>query len=73
MPSLTDVTLHLLVPAAEELFPTVTLQSSATSVACRFSSEDVLATSREVIGAPAGVAVYGVDGSVILSEDEDER
>ena len=71
LPPLSEVTLHLLVPAAEELYPTVTLQSSGTSVACRFSSEDVLATTREVIGAPAGVAVYAVDGSVILREGED--
>jgi hypothetical protein len=64
-------TLTLLVPSTEELYPTVTLQSPATSVVCRFSSEDVVASSREVIGAPPGVAVYAIDGSVILNELED--
>ena len=59
-------TLPLLVPAEEELYPTVTLHSPATAVMCRFSAGDVLATSREVIGAPQGVTVYAVDGSVIF-------
>lgn len=62
-------TVGLLVPETAELYPTVTLQSLATSVVCRFSSEDVLASNREVIGAPPGVAVYAVDGSVILQSD----
>jgi hypothetical protein len=64
-------TLTLLVPSAEDLYPTVTLQSPATSVVCRFSSEDVMATTREMIGAPPGIAVYAIDGSVILTEYED--
>jgi hypothetical protein len=64
-------TLTLLVPSTEELYPTVTLQSPATSVVCRFSSEDVLASTRDVMGAPPGVAVYAIDGSVILNEFED--
>lgn len=64
-------TLSLLVPSAEDLYPTVTLQNSATSVVCRFSSEDIIASTREVIGAPAGVAVFGIDGSVILKEQEE--
>jgi hypothetical protein len=62
--------LRLLVPSAEDLYPTVTLQSAATGVLCRFSSEDIIATTRESIGAPPGVAVYAVDGSVILEEKE---
>jgi hypothetical protein len=64
-------TLNLLVPSAEALYPTVTLQSSATSVACRFSSEDIIASTRDAIGAPPNVAVYGVDGSVILNIDDE--
>jgi hypothetical protein len=64
-------TLTLLVLSAEDLYPTVTLQSPATSVVCRFSSEDVMATTREMIGAPPGAAVYAIDGSVILNEYED--
>jgi hypothetical protein len=64
-------TLTLLVPSTEDLYPTVTLQSPATSVVCRFSSEDVMATTREMMGAPPGAAVYAIDGSVILNDYED--
>jgi hypothetical protein len=64
-------TLTLLVPSAEDLYPTLTLQSPATSVVCRFSSEDVMASDREMIGAPPGVVVYAIDGSVILNDFED--
>lgn len=53
----------LLVPASEELYPTVTLQTPATAVMCRFSSEDVI--YRDIVGAPPDVTVYAVDGSVI--------
>lgn len=60
--------LPLLVPSAEELFPTVTLHSSGTSVLCRFSAEDILVDSRETIGAPPSACVYAVDGSVIFGE-----
>jgi len=65
-------TLPLLVPREEELFPTLTLHSPGTEVMCRFSAGDVLARSRASIGAPSGVTIYGVDGSVLLEEDEDE-
>jgi len=57
----------LLVPASEELYPTVTLQTPATAVMCRFSSEDVIGTN---IGAPSTATVYAVDGSVILSPED---
>lgn len=60
-----SITLPLLVPAAEELYPTVTLHSPASAVMCRFSAEDIVATSRESIGAPEGRTIYAVDGSVI--------
>ena len=59
-------TLPLLVPAEEELYPTVTLHSPATAVMCRFSAGDVLATSRSQLGAPEGVTIYAVDGSVVF-------
>lgn len=59
-------TLSIKVPAAEELYPTVTLHSPATSVMSRFSAEDIVASSRETIGAPADATVYAVDGSVIF-------
>lgn len=61
--------LPIFVPSAEELFPTLTLHSSQTEVLCRFCSEDILATSRKSVGAPSGVTVYAVDGSVIFDED----
>jgi hypothetical protein len=60
--------LLLLVPAAEDLYPTVTLHSPVSAVMCRFSAEDVAALSRESIGAPPDVTVYAVDGSVIEFE-----
>jgi len=61
-----SATLQLLVPMEEELFPTLTLHSHATQVMCRFSAEDVCATSVTVIGAPEGATVYSVDGSVLF-------
>ena len=68
-----EPTLSLIVPKALELFPTVTLHSSKTSVMCRFNSEDLLATSRTEIGAQPGVVVYAIDGSVILDESEEDE
>jgi len=68
---ISDSTLSLVAPKAQELFPTVTLHSPATCVMCRFSADDLLATSRKEIGAPHGVTVYAVDGSVILDENAD--
>jgi hypothetical protein len=58
--------ISLLVPAGEELYPTVTLHSPMTAVMCRFSSHDIVATNRMQIGAPTNVTVYAVDGSVIF-------
>lgn len=56
----------LFVPREEELFPTLTLHSTQTEVLCRFCASDILATSRRAIGAPNGVTVYAVDGSVLF-------
>jgi hypothetical protein len=65
-PPFPTASVKLLVPAAEDVFPTVTMQSVATSVMCRFSSQDILATSRYMIGAPDdGSLVYAIDGSVL--------
>lgn len=64
-------TLSLPVPQAQELFPTVTLHSPATCVMCRFNSEDLLANSRAEIGAPDGVTVFAVDGSVIIDSSSE--
>ena len=65
-----QLTLQSLVPMEEELFPTLTLHSSSTQVMCRFSSEDILAEFRTQIGAPLGVTVYSVDGSVLFDDNE---
>lgn len=62
--------LNLLVPAIEDLYPTVTIQTHSTSVVCRFSTEDIAANTRTSMGAPDSVAVYAVDGSVIFRADE---
>ena len=61
--------LPIFVPRDEELFPTLTLHSSQTEVMSRFCSEDILAISRKSIGAPSGVTVYSVDGSVLFDDD----
>jgi len=63
-------TLPLLVPAEEELYPTLTLHSPGTSVMSRFSAGDILAKSREDIGAPPNVTVYTVDGSLVFKGEE---
>jgi len=65
-----EPTLSLTVGQVHELFPTVTLHSPATCVMCRFSAEDLLASSRSEIGALSGVLVYAVDGSVVLDSNE---
>ena len=65
-------TLPLFVPRDEELFPTLTLHSSETQVMSRFCADDVLARSREEIGAPPGVTIYCVDGSVLLDATADD-
>lgn len=60
----------LLVPASEELYPTVTLQTPSTAVMCRFSSEDMISsTTRDSIGVPAGMAVYSVDGTLLFTDE----
>ena len=65
-------TIPLFVPREEELYATLTLHSPDTQVLCRFCAEDILARSRMEIGAPQGVTVYAVDGSVLLSDDISE-
>jgi hypothetical protein len=59
----------LLVPASEELYPTVTLQTHSAAVMSRFSAEDVICNSRERIGAPPGITVYAVDGTIIYGSE----
>lgn len=60
---------YLHVPMDEDLYPSLTLHSPATRVWCRFCAEDILSNSRESIGAPEGVAVYAVDGSVLFESN----
>jgi len=62
----------LYVPREEEVYATLTLHSPETQVMARFSADDMLARSRSNIGVPAGVTVYAVDGSVVLTEDMNE-
>lgn len=52
------------------LYPTVSLLSEETRVYCRFCEADIIYRSRESIGAPKGVRVYGLDGSLVLDETE---
>lgn len=62
----------LYVPREEEVYATLTLHSPETQVMARFSADDILARSRANIGVPEGVAVYAVDGSVVLTEEMNE-
>lgn len=62
--------LPICVPREEELYPTVTLHSPQTEVLCRFCAQDILANSRNAIGAPRGSIVYSVDGSVLFDTED---
>ncbi len=69
--------IELDLPGNTDVYPTLTLQSPFTQVQCRFDSADLVLprppngkTARESIGAPLGVAVYGLDGSVVLSASD---
>merc|ERR1712157_498648 len=62
-------TLPVFVPRETELFPTLTLHSTHTDVMCRFCAEDIGVKCREEIGAPSGVTIYAIDGSVIFGEE----
>ena len=65
-----NAVLPLFVPREEELYPTLTLHSTQTEVLCRFCASDILAASRSAIGAPDGVTVYAVDGSVLFNAED---
>jgi hypothetical protein len=52
------------------LYPTVSLISEQTEVWCRFDQQDIIYRSRQSIGAPAGVRVYCLDGSLLLTETD---
>ena len=53
------------------LYPTVSLLSADTRVWCRFCEADIVYRSRSTIGAPAGVRVYCLDGSLLLDEKDE--
>jgi hypothetical protein len=40
-------------------------------VLCRFCAPDILHPHRALMGAPPGVPVYALDGSLILRADQD--
>ncbi len=69
--------IELGIPGNTDVYPTLTLQSPSTQVQCHFCSADLVfprssspKTVREIIGAPPGVAIYGLDGSVVLSAND---
>jgi hypothetical protein len=68
-----NTSFSLYVPREEDLYATLTLHSPATQVMCRFCAEDVVANTRESIGAPPGVTVYAVDGSVLIERTDNVR
>ena len=51
------------------LYPAVSLLSNDVSVQCKFSADDVRYRDRQRIGAPAGVPVYALDGTVLIPTD----
>lgn len=50
--------------------PTVSLFSEDTRVWCRFCEADIVYKDRQHIKAPAGVRVYCLDGTLLLSEED---
>ena len=52
------------------LYPTVSLFSEETRVWCRFCEADIIYKSRAAVGAPPGVKVYCLDGSLLLHESD---
>ncbi len=69
--------IELNLPENTDIYPTLTLQTPFTQVQCHFCCADLVLPSpsntktvREIIGAPPGVVVYGLDGSVVLSASD---
>ena len=52
------------------LYPTVSIMSEGTKIWCRMSEADQIYRSRSAIGAPAGVKVYCLDGSLLIRDNE---
>jgi hypothetical protein len=53
-----------------EMFPAVSLLTKNTGAWCRFCESDVRFRLRSLIGAPEGVPVYCLDGSVLISTQQ---
>lgn len=63
----------LALPVDGDLYPTITLHSPAVQVLCRFCAADLVipnAAGRSSIGAPPGVPVYALDGSLVFGVDD---
>ena len=52
------------------LYPTVSIMSEGTKIWCRMSEADQIYRSRAAIGAPCGVKVYCLDGSVLIGDSD---
>jgi hypothetical protein len=63
--------LQEIVASNTPLYPTVSLFSEETRVWCRFCEADVVYRSRAAIGAPPGVRVYCLDGTLLLQEGDE--
>lgn len=67
--ALSDLDSKLRLPPGTAAWPTLTLHSPNTLVMCRFSADDILlerGDARGAIGAPPGVEVRALDGTVLL-------
>lgn len=52
------------------LHPCVSLRSEDTRIWCRFNEGDAVCRSRGMIGAPADVRVYCLDGTLLIGEND---
>jgi len=55
-------------PASEDVYPTVTLQSHGTAVLCRFSAEDMVSTVAD-LEVNDDEIVYCMDGSLLAQQE----
>lgn len=53
-----------------EMYPSVSLLTKNTGAWCRFCESDVRFRLRSLIGAPEGVPVYCLDGSLLISTEQ---
>ena len=55
---------------ASGIYPGISIMSENTRVWDRFCESDIVYRCRSQIGAPDGVKVYCLDGSLLLTEDD---